>query len=198
MATSPRSQAWPVPPAPRGAPVEFAQPRRRSAADTQTFRPTAASAARAVPGGRRDGRTGTRRGRRHRCVSARRTDPAARHSRRDPVEGGGGQLLSHGPQLVLLRENWTGSASLLLLRPETSTRATISSSAIRSANIRVVGRPSSTTARTTLDEILGKDRHLELAPKDWLVTRARLDPRELAAEFGPLAIPAPAQQPASD
>ena len=36
-----------------------------------------------------------------------------------------------------------------------------------------------------------KDRHLELAPKYWLATRARLAPRQLAAEFGPLEIPEP-------
>jgi hypothetical protein len=36
-----------------------------------------------------------------------------------------------------------------------------------------------------------KDRHLELAPKYWPATRARLDARELAAEFGPLTVPAP-------
>ncbi|MGH7435707.1 MAG: IS66 family transposase [Polyangiaceae bacterium] len=36
-----------------------------------------------------------------------------------------------------------------------------------------------------------KDRHLELAPKYWTNTRARLDPRELAREIGPLAVPLP-------
>jgi transposase len=36
-----------------------------------------------------------------------------------------------------------------------------------------------------------KDRYLELAPKYWAATRARLDPRELALEIGPLTIPAP-------
>ena len=41
-----------------------------------------------------------------------------------------------------------------------------------------------------------KDRHLELAPKYWLATRARLDPRQLAAEFGPLEIPEPIAPPA--
>jgi len=40
-----------------------------------------------------------------------------------------------------------------------------------------------------------KDRHLELAPKYWLATRARLDPRQLAAEFGPLEIPEPIAPP---
>ncbi len=34
-----------------------------------------------------------------------------------------------------------------------------------------------------------KHRHLELAPKYWTATRARLDPRELALEFGPLTLP---------
>ena len=33
------------------------------------------------------------------------------------------------------------------------------------------------------------DRALELAPKHWLVTRARLDGDALASEVGPLAIP---------
>ena len=36
-----------------------------------------------------------------------------------------------------------------------------------------------------------KDRYLELAPKYWQKTRARLDPTELAREFGPLAVPPP-------
>ena len=36
-----------------------------------------------------------------------------------------------------------------------------------------------------------KDRHLELAPKYWASTRARLDPRELAFEIGSLTIPPP-------
>ncbi len=39
-----------------------------------------------------------------------------------------------------------------------------------------------------------KDRYLELAPKFWADTRARLDPSELANEIGPLAVPPPAQQ----
>ncbi len=44
-----------------------------------------------------------------------------------------------------------------------------------------------------------KDRHLELAPKHWLATRARLAARELAAELGPLTVPPPPeQQPAAD
>lgn len=43
------------------------------------------------------------------------------------------------------------------------------------------------------------DRHLELAPKHWLATRARLAERELAADLGPLTVPPPSeQQPASD
>ncbi len=37
-----------------------------------------------------------------------------------------------------------------------------------------------------------KDRYLELAPRYWAATRARLDPAELAKEFGPLTIPDPA------
>ena len=36
-----------------------------------------------------------------------------------------------------------------------------------------------------------KDRYLELAPKYWAATRARLDPDELARELGPLAVPPP-------
>jgi len=36
-----------------------------------------------------------------------------------------------------------------------------------------------------------RDRYLELAPKYWAATRARLDGRELAAEIGPLTIPPP-------
>lgn len=35
-----------------------------------------------------------------------------------------------------------------------------------------------------------RDRYLELAPKYWAGTRARLDPRELADELGPLTVPA--------
>ena len=40
-----------------------------------------------------------------------------------------------------------------------------------------------------------RDRYLELSPRDWLQTRARLDPAELARPLGPLAIPPPKQQP---
>jgi transposase len=36
-----------------------------------------------------------------------------------------------------------------------------------------------------------KDRYLELAPKYWAQTRARLDPIQLANEFGPLTVPPP-------
>lgn len=39
------------------------------------------------------------------------------------------------------------------------------------------------------------DRYLELAPKYWAVTRARLDQLELAAEIGPLTIPPPLSSP---
>lgn len=42
-----------------------------------------------------------------------------------------------------------------------------------------------------------KDRYLELAPKYWAATRARLEPGELAREVGPLTIPA-LQPPQSD
>ena len=34
-----------------------------------------------------------------------------------------------------------------------------------------------------------RDRYLELAPKYWAATRARLDPAELARELGPLTVP---------
>jgi transposase len=37
-----------------------------------------------------------------------------------------------------------------------------------------------------------RDRYLELAPKYWSATRARLDAKQLAAEFGPLTVPDPA------
>jgi transposase len=40
-----------------------------------------------------------------------------------------------------------------------------------------------------------KDRHIELAPKYWEQTRARLDPAELAAELGPLTVPPPLPMP---
>jgi transposase len=36
-----------------------------------------------------------------------------------------------------------------------------------------------------------KDRYLELSPKHWAATRARLDPAELKAEVGELTIPEP-------
>lgn len=39
------------------------------------------------------------------------------------------------------------------------------------------------------------DRHLELAPKYWLATRARLDADELGRELGPLTIPPPEEKP---
>lgn len=37
-----------------------------------------------------------------------------------------------------------------------------------------------------------RDRYLELAPKYWRATRARLDPRELERELGPITVPPPA------
>lgn len=40
-----------------------------------------------------------------------------------------------------------------------------------------------------------RDRYLELAPKYWGQTRARLDPTELAAEIGPLTVPPPLSTP---
>ena len=36
-----------------------------------------------------------------------------------------------------------------------------------------------------------RDRYLELAPKYWLATRARLDPDELARDIGSLTVPPP-------
>ncbi len=36
-----------------------------------------------------------------------------------------------------------------------------------------------------------RDRYLELAPRYWAQTRARLDPAELAIEIGPLTVPPP-------
>jgi transposase len=36
-----------------------------------------------------------------------------------------------------------------------------------------------------------RDRYLELAPKHWATTRARLEPDELAKELGPLTVPPP-------
>lgn len=37
-------------------------------------------------------------------------------------------------------------------------------------------------------------RYLELSPRYWLGTRARLDPSELAREYGPLTVPPPAEE----
>ena len=44
-----------------------------------------------------------------------------------------------------------------------------------------------------------RDRYLELCPRDWLATRARLDAAELERELGPLTIPPPpsSEQPAA-
>lgn len=44
-----------------------------------------------------------------------------------------------------------------------------------------------------------RDRYLELAPRYWLATRARLDPRQLELEIGPLDVPPPpsSEQPAT-
>jgi hypothetical protein len=41
-----------------------------------------------------------------------------------------------------------------------------------------------------------RERYLELAPKYWLATRARLEPGELTRELGPITVPptAPAEQ----
>lgn len=43
-----------------------------------------------------------------------------------------------------------------------------------------------------------KVRYLELAAKYWSATRARLDARQLAAEFGPLTVPEPITPPAQE
>jgi transposase len=43
-----------------------------------------------------------------------------------------------------------------------------------------------------------RDRYLELAPKYWAQTRGRLDPRELAAELGPLVVPPAEEQTPAD
>ena len=46
-----------------------------------------------------------------------------------------------------------------------------------------------------------RERYLELAPKYWPVTRARLGPDELAREIGAITVPPPAtaeQQTAAD
>ncbi len=43
-----------------------------------------------------------------------------------------------------------------------------------------------------------RERFLELCPRDWLVTRARLDVVELERELGPLTVPPPSsEQPAA-
>lgn len=42
-----------------------------------------------------------------------------------------------------------------------------------------------------------EDRYLELAPRYWLKTRARLDPKQLEAELGPLGVPLAEVKPAA-
>jgi transposase len=55
-------------------------------------------------------------------------------------------------------------------------------------------------AETYLDEMLRvmphwpRDRYIELAPKYWARTRARLDPAELARQVGPLTVPPPLEK----
>jgi hypothetical protein len=39
-----------------------------------------------------------------------------------------------------------------------------------------------------------RGRHLELAPKYWRATRARLDPKEIERELGTLTVPPPASK----
>lgn len=39
-----------------------------------------------------------------------------------------------------------------------------------------------------------RDRYLELAPKFWTATRARLDPTQLATDLGPLTVPSRPEQ----
>jgi transposase len=43
-----------------------------------------------------------------------------------------------------------------------------------------------------------RDRYLELAPRYWALTRAQLDPAELAAEIGPLTVPPPSATAAAE
>ena len=43
-----------------------------------------------------------------------------------------------------------------------------------------------------------RERYLELAPRYWAQTRARLDPVELAAEIGPLTVPPQPAPPAAE
>ncbi len=43
-----------------------------------------------------------------------------------------------------------------------------------------------------------RDRYLELAPKYWRATRARLDPREIERELGPITVPPPLPPPAKE
>ena len=40
-----------------------------------------------------------------------------------------------------------------------------------------------------------RDRYLELAPKYWRATRARLDPSEIERELGHITVPAPLRRP---
>lgn len=42
-----------------------------------------------------------------------------------------------------------------------------------------------------------RGRFLELCPRDWLATRARLDSAELERELGTLSVPPPPEQPAA-
>lgn len=39
-----------------------------------------------------------------------------------------------------------------------------------------------------------RERYLELCPRDWLRTRARLDPKQLAKPLGPITVPPPEEQ----
>ena len=50
------------------------------------------------------------------------------------------------------------------------------------------------------ERVDSRDRYLELAPKYWRATRARLDPRELERELGHITVPPPAakEQPSSN
>jgi hypothetical protein len=43
-----------------------------------------------------------------------------------------------------------------------------------------------------------RPRYLELAPKHWAQSRARLDPAELEKEIGPLTVPPPLPIPAAE
>ena len=61
------------------------------------------------------------------------------------------------------------------------------------ASARLHGLDPETYLRDIIRELANwpKERYLELAPKYWAATRARLDTVELAREIGTLTIPPP-------